>query len=352
MSEKLIQSLEAAGKKPEIFAMPDGSRLFLLPYGARALGLFAPGSDENFYWTNPEINDPAQAAALFSSNRWHNTGGDRTWISPELDTFFIDEKLDRYRQQRELDMSDYVVARTGGGIQLSKEMTLHLARKNLDVKARLTKWFGPAANPLRIEPGMANVAGTVAFAGYTERVAFESLDKPFQPNALLGIWNLIQMPEAGEMIATIYSPTLPQPCFGDIPADHLIVDDRSVRFNTDLCGSHKVALKASATCGRIAYTYGQGETRSLVIRSFFPNPSGEYIDVQRTDMQDFGYAVQLCRVDEPMIGSFCELEYHAPALGSLPNPAYSEDVSQVWAYRGSRDALNAIAQKLLGVKLW
>ena len=87
------------------------------------------------------------------------------------------------------------------------------------------------------------------------------------------------------------------------------------------------------------------------MRNFFVNPSGEYIDVQRHDPDDFGYAFQMCRVDEVEFGSFCEMEYHAPALGALPDPTRSDDVSQVWAFRGPRGAIDAIARKLLGAAL-
>ena len=350
MSQKLMQSVEAAGKKLETFAMPDGSRLLLLPFGARGLGLYAPGSDENFYWTNPEINDAARASALFARVGWQNTGGDRTWIAPELDTFFTDAKLDKYWQPRQLDMSEYELERTGGGCRLSREMTLHLARANVDTHLRLTKWFGPAANPLRYERDMAKHFAAVQYAGYSQRITLQSLDKEFQPSALVGLWNLIQLPEGGEMIAPIYARTAPQPCFGNVPADRVTVEDHVVRLNTDLRGSHKLALKATATCGRVGYIYGQGDSRSLVIRNFFVNPSGQYVDIQRHDPGDFGYAVQLCRVDEAEFGSFCELEYHAPALGALPDPARSEDSSQVWAFRGPREAIDAVSQKLLGVK--
>jgi hypothetical protein len=267
-----------------------------------------------------------------------------------LDTFFKDEKLDVYWQERQLDMSDYRVEYTGGGCQLSREMRMHLARTNGNVDLRLTKWFGPAANPLRNDRDVAQALASLQYAGYTQRIVMQSLDKVFQPAALLGIWNLIQLPEGGEMVAPTYSRAVPQPCFGNIPPDHVSVEDHVVRFFTDIPNSHKIAVKSSATCGRAGYFYGQGDTRSLVIRNFFVNPSGEYVDVQRIDMQDFGYSVQLCRVDEPGIGSFCELEYHAPALGALPDPARSEDISQVWAFRGPREAIDAVALKLLGVK--
>ena len=37
----------------------------------------------------------------------------------------------------------------------------------------------------------------------------------------------------------------------------------------------------------------------------------------------------MCRVDEVEFGSFCELEYHAPALGALPEMTQNRNVSQV-----------------------
>jgi hypothetical protein len=351
MSKMLIESVQAAGKKLEICPMADGSRLAFLPFGARVLALYAPESEENFYWTNSALDRTDTARTFFAREGWQNTGGDRTWIAPELDTFFTDSKLDKYWQPRQLDMSEYRFERTGGGCELSQEMKLHLARSNNDVALRLTKWFGPAANPLRFDRDLATVVADVQYAGYTQRVAMQSLDKVFQPSALVAIWNLIQLPEGGEMIAPIYSRTVPQPCFGNVPADQVTVEDHVVRMNMDLRGSHKLALKATATCGRVGYAYRQGDALSLVIRNFLLNPSGKYVDIQRHDMEDFGYAVQLCRVDEAAYGSFCELEYHVPAWGDLPDPARSEDVSQVWAFRGPRAAIDAVAAKLLGAKI-
>jgi hypothetical protein len=348
--EKIAQVLKNAGKATEVFAMPDGSRLLFLPYGARVIGLYAGGGEDNFFWTNPVLERTETARALFAREDWHNTGGDRTWIAPELDTFFTDAKLDKYWQPRGLDMCEYELVRTGGARQLSREMTLHLARSGCEVNLRMTKWFGPAANPLRYEHDLAQILDAVQYAGYTQRIAMQSLDKEFQTAALLGVWNLIQLPEGGELIAPIYSRTTPQPCFGNVPADRVTVEDHVVRLNTDLRGSHKLALKATATCGRVGYVYGRGAARSLVIRNFSVNPSGQYVDVQRSDLNDFGYAVQLCRVDEAAYGSFCELEYHAPAWGALPDPARSEDISQVWAFRGPREAIDAVALKLLGAK--
>lgn len=127
------------------------------------------------------------------------------------------------------------------------------------------------------------------------------------------------------------------------------VDDHSLRVKVDFAGSHKIAVKAASLCGRTGYAYTQGDQWALIIRNFFVNLSGEYIDVQRHDPDDFGYAFQMCRVDEVDFGSFCEMEYHAPSLGALPNVTKSVDISQVWAFRGARKAIDAVARKLLGV---
>ena len=287
--------------------------------------------------------------ALFAGSGWHNTGGDRTWIAPELDTFFPDASSNQYWQPRALDMSDYALAQTGGGVELSRSMSLHLARPDCDVKLELRKWFGPAPNPLRYERDMAAAVAAIQYAGYTQRVTLQSLDASAEP-AAVGIWNLVQLPPGGEMLVPLYSREVPQKCFGDIPADRVTIEDHLLRVKTDFAGSHKIAVKAAALCGRTGYRYGQGDAWSLVVRNFFVNPSGEYIDVQRHDPDDRGYAFQMCRVDEAAFGSFCEMEYHAPGLGACPDPAHSEDVSQVWAFRGPLATIDHIAHKLLGVE--
>ncbi len=72
--------------------------------------------------------------------------------------------------------------------------------------------------------------------------------------------------------------------------------------------------------GRAGYLWNRGGLWSLVVRNFFVNPSGAQVDVPKHDPDDPGYGFQVCRVDEPEFGSFCELQYHAPALGALPDP--------------------------------
>lgn len=351
MLKTLTQTIHEAGKKLELFETPDGTRMLMFPYGARVLGLFSSKTQESFFWNNPHLEEKVTAKSLLTSDGWHNTGGDRTWIAPEWDTFFPDANSNAYLQPRQLDMSDYRLDDVNGGTQFSREMTLHLARPNRNVRIELTKWFGPAHNPLRYERDMAAVNAAVEYAGYTQRVTIQCLDKDADAQGGVGTWNLVQLPPGGEMLVPIYSRNTPQKCFGNIPADRIHMENHVLRIKVDFPGSHKIALKAASICGRAGYVYNRGDRYSLVIRNFAVNPSGQYIDVQRHDPDDYGYAFQMCRVDEPEYGSFCELEYHAPALGAFPDPSRSEDNSQLWAFRGDRDSIDAIAHKLLGARI-
>jgi hypothetical protein len=88
----------------------------------------------------------------------------------------------------------------------------------------------------------------------------------------------------------------------------------------------------------------------LVVRNIFVNPSGEYIDVPWEKPTDIGYAVQACNISNDL-GSFSELEYHVPAIGGQAGRDRVEDVSQVWAYRGSHAQIDEVSRRLLGTSI-
>ena len=57
----LIEVLKKAGKPTKVHQTPDGTRLLVLPYGGRVLGLYSEKSDENFYWTHTALESAATA---------------------------------------------------------------------------------------------------------------------------------------------------------------------------------------------------------------------------------------------------------------------------------------------------
>jgi len=348
MSDNLVKTLSSIGKKTEVYESVDGSRLLLLPYGARILGLYAAENDENFYWVNHALEQSDSARTLFESKGWQNTGGDRTWVTPELDIFFPDyPRVQKHWEPPQLDASEYRLEKSGDGVQMGKTMTLHFARPCRDARLKLVKWVGPASNPIRYEGDMQEHLKAVQYAGYTQRTTLELTEEDSNAGVQAGVWNLIQLPHGGDLLVPTYSKTEPRILFGDIPPKYLICGEHLVRFRVCFPGEHKIALRTAVTTGRVGYLYSSAWQWSLVIRNFFVNPSGEYVDVPKNEPEDLGYSVNAVNVDSAL-GDFCELEYHAPAVGHDTGQSHCVDVSQVWAFRGSKESINAIARGLLG----
>ena len=86
----LLEVLAAAGKPAQVVTNPDGTEVVLLPYGGRVLGLFAKGSEENFYWTHPALRTVETAKAFYAGTDWHNSGGESLEYPP--DGFWWDQQ--------------------------------------------------------------------------------------------------------------------------------------------------------------------------------------------------------------------------------------------------------------------
>ena len=347
--KKQLTVLRQAGLVARTVEMIDGTRLLILPHGGRLLGLYAPKRAKNFYWINPLLSTVSTTRAFFASKEWHNSGGDRTWLAPEVDIFLPEfPALTRYVQPRELDPGRYRVVPTRGGFKIENELTLRLARTDEKMRLKLAKWFGPALNPLRGERGID--LRKVDYAGYTQSVSLEIVKKDRLQPSPVGLWHLIQMPLGGELLIPTFSRTEPRNIFstkGVIAARDLLVEDRMVRYRMRQPGEHKISLRAASVCGRVAYLSSTGNVWSLVVRNFGINPSGEYVDVPWNEPERTGFAVQACNVNT-RAAKFAELEYHTPAIGGKTGLVRTDDVSQVWAFRGPRGVIMKIAQVLVG----
>ncbi len=346
---ELVEVLTKNLKPTKTITFEDGSNILILPYGGRVLGLFAKGNEENFYWTNTALSSVNTAKDFYLSNEWHNSGGDRTWLSPEIDIFFPNfPNTEKYWQPRELDPGNYEVYEEGHELRLVNEMIIHFTRPDQSLKLRLTKSFGSAPQPLRYEKYID--MSSLEYAGYTQYTQLEIINGESADIPAVGLWNLVQMPHGGDMIIPTYDQAIPKIYFGDILPEDLLVTDHLIKYKMRAQGEQKIGIRAVTTTGRIGYCYRNGKIYNLIVRNISVNPSGEYVDVPWNNPDDLGYSTQACNINSKL-GSFSELEYHIPAIGGSTRKRSCHDEAQVWAFRGSETIINEVSKCLLGVSI-
>ena len=346
----LCANLKRAGHPVRRLDFPTGT-VVVLPQGGRVIGLFPKKSQASFFWTNDALRSAAGIRKLYAESRWPNPGGDRTWLAPTTELFVSD--LERFwetwREPVAMDPGDYVCRETGGRLHLVNRARLELRRRGQAVELEIDKCFAPAADPLRTE---RKIAKPYAYAGFTTSVTLTIVREPKQSSVPIGLWQLLQLPPGGELMVATHGPAHTQVIFGDIPAGHLKRESHCVRYRMQAPTTAKLAIRGVQATGRMGYVRNNGAGGwDLIVRNCFIDPSGEYVDTPFDDVNDRGDAVQACNVAEPAIGGcFSEMEHHAPAVGADTGRQTGTDVSQVWAFRGSRRVISRISETLLGSK--
>ena len=238
MLETLVETLGQVGKPAHVYRSPDGTAVLLLPYGGRVLGLFAPQSGENFYWTHPALQTAATAREFYASSDWHNSGGERTWLAPELDFFFPDyPNRDRYWQPRQLDPGDYRLISDQRGRRLVNRLECVLSRTKTTVELEITKSISPALNPLRHEFQL-KLSG-LAYAGYSQETTLTVLACRGDPQVQVGLWNLIQMPHGGELLVASCGRAFPAIVFGTVDGQDFAIGDHLACYRMRARGEQK-----------------------------------------------------------------------------------------------------------------
>ena len=163
--DELIASLTAAGHPP-IQLHGKGGSLLILPYGGRTLGLYNQDG-HNFFWVNPDLNHAATAETFFTTDGWKNSGGDRTWVAPEVELFIsdIDNPAETYQVPSSLDPGNYTVRHGDGQVTLTNQARVVLNRQEETCEIELAKTIRMTENPLRYEQGMAPSIVNLALSG-------------------------------------------------------------------------------------------------------------------------------------------------------------------------------------------
>ena len=210
----------------------------------------------------------------------------------------------------------------------------------------ITKSIVPTQNPLSATN--SRYSKELEYAGYALHTRLE-IKGPDAAAGPVGLWSLLQLPHGGELLIPTTSQSTVQTCFGDINQSDVVVKENLVRYRMHSVGEQKIAMAASTVGNRMGYIYfSEGALAALVVREFTVDPLGEYIDVPWSKPDSPGTAVQACNVNSNL-GAFSEMEYHTPAIGGKTGLSSCDDLSQVWAFRGSRQSILAAARELISL---
>ncbi|MCC7358909.1 MAG: hypothetical protein IT317_05500 [Anaerolineales bacterium] len=344
----LAATLAAAGHPLLELSAPDRGALLVLPFGGRILGLFSEPDGDNYLWTHPALDTAASARDFFAAPGWRHFGGDRIWVSPEVETHIGDlaDPWNTYAPAVSVDPGDYSASARPGAIDLSNRAVVRFLRAQLDVPLQISRSVRLLADPLRTVPELAALPG-VTYAGY-EQSSTLRLEAPASA-PLVSLWSLAVVPVAGWMIVPTPELISARDFFVPTPSERLISTPHAVHFRIDGQEQHKIGLPAAALLGRAGYLRALGPgRRSLLVRQWVVNPSADYTDTPWEARHEPGYAFESYN-EGPSLPAFGELEYHTLAIGGATDQAALTDVSQLWAYAGPAAAIEAIGRRLLGV---
>ena len=330
---KAFQTLSELGKSPIILG-----KLQVLPFGGRVLGLY-PQENLNVLWTNPALESVASAQTLLGGGQWTNLGGDRTWISPEIELFIpdLDRPEETYQVPSGVDPANYRVLRhCRNEVELETTMTVDFYRNGCKADLLLRKRITALNTPdFPIPDG-------VDAAGY-ELLCTLSTPGNMPPAIHPAIWNLMQVPGGGEIIVPLRNRSLPVHFFGRQQYRH-----EGKRLSAPVPATtkgYKFGLHAHACQGMMLYRNLTATQPYLILRRFTVGSPERYFDVPYNAPRQQG-AVQQVYVDDGAYGGFGEMEHHSVALDPIIG-ANVTDSSTSWAFAGEANRLNLLAEALL-----
>jgi hypothetical protein len=349
----LVACLEELGFPYKLHSNADGGAVVAMERGGRIIGLYPASDQPNMLWTNPILADRSAARDLFCRTNHWNVGGERIWLSPELEYHVVENgPAVSYTVQQTIDPGTYrFLEREGQGTSVwQQEGIARLFQSGSDVRFTLSKSMGLAEDPLRCE----NVESGTAdynYIGYESEIELASRGNELAPP--LSSWSIIQVPAGGYAYAPTQGEEWPTDLFAPTGSGHLTVSAGMVRFKIDARESHKLSLKSGQTLGRFGYCRkDESGLCSLIVRKIETGPQSDYLDTPWNDPTDGGHCVQLYN-DDGEIGRFGELEHHAAAVkwDEEQRCFIGRDRSHLWCYSGSREAIARIGYKLLGAEI-
>lgn len=333
----------AAGLDPRPLDADDGGVL-VTRHGARVLGVFLRGTDENLLWVPEALRDANAARDFCAAGQW-NLGGDRCWLSPELELHFRDATQpspENYAVPAAVDPGDYVLTRE------SPEAVILASEGQVTNLLHGGAFRFTIARTISLAPPPVAIDG-LSYIGYVLSSDLRIVT-PDRADAEYGLWHLMQLPAGG----TIHVPVRRAPEIVDYfqtnVAEHCRVTPDHVRFPVTGTSRQKLGLRGIDTTGTMGYARtARNGVATLIVRQAVSFPGARHADYPAHQPARRDVALQFYN-DGSGSESFGEMEYHSPAARAA-NLFQVRDVSRTWCFAGPDDQIAAVGRELLGVGL-
>ena len=331
----------------EVLELDNQAKVIIMQQGGRIIGPFFNES-KSIIWMHPAWSNASSWSKFLSDKNW-NIGGERVWIAPEIQ-FCIQDRCNpaqSYSLPKAMDPANYLLTRSHTQtIHLSTDMILDTFNyTTLQQQLTIERTISPAVNPLHQFKSSEQLNEMVEYCGYTHTITLKT--PPF-PTVISETWDLMQIRQGG----TVILPLMGKPPIGWYyrPKSNScmhIKDSVSAVFMQPE-NLFKFGIPAAYCSGRVGYLYHEEDsiTWSLLIRSYFVNPSGIYSEEPFDSSGDSGYAFHLYNSGDTS-NRFGELECQGEAIGTDLENTQSSDKMLTWFHQGNLSSLIKIASILL-----
>lgn len=319
-----------------------GGYALFLEKGSRLLELVPAGTTESAVWVSPEA---------LKQDTW-NIGGERTWISPELD-YFRDES-GVYRVPPQLDPGTYSMSllKEDGVVRSEQICSLPRHSDGIRVDIHLEHTYQLIANPFDMDSSFADTElSRVPYIGYqrTIKLAWQS-KQPSDALPALNLWSILQVPSGGTVLVPVYGDGRPLVMSSQSSPPETEVRGHYTKFSFSGPSRFKLSFHSLQSTGRFGYFRRiDRNTCCLTVRQFQVNPSGLYPDYPAHQPNYAGSCMQFF-YDGGQMGGYGELEHHTPSQ-SDNTVTRTYDQSRLYYFVGDYEQITSIAYHLLGIPL-
>ena len=330
----------------EVLTVGDGWQILVSQHGGHVYGPFSTAYPEGIFWYPQDIADPAALRRIIEKRSW-NTGGDRVWISPEIQFNITDRSRFRetLRQPETMDPGYYAMMRRGETVLLHQMLSLpsyNTVEGEMFFDFRRTILAAP--DPLRHVSEHDDLMDGVSYCGYEQVM---DLTARSEQEMFAESWDLLQIRPEGTLYIPMYVPVRGTDHYEPAAEMETLVRG-GVCLKINGQRRYKIAYPSSALTGRFGYLAdADGENTYLVVINYPNNPSCMYAEEPPLRPGDRGYSIHIYN-DDGTSGGFAEMECNLQTIGRPTGLDRSIDRVTKWIYSGKKEQVQQIAGYLLG----